>query len=112
MDLIEQEFRVSLRYPVYFTRRIFAPENQVLRFVLAPAKSEQLADLVVVADAGVVKAHPGLVESIEAYARTHDDVMRLTAPVLVVPGGEEVKNDPRHLEEILRRIHEGALCRH
>jgi len=112
MDLIEQEFRVSFRYPVHFTRGVFAPDNPVFRSVLAPRKSDRRADLIVVVDAGVANAHPGIVSMIEAYADRHQDALRLTAPVLVVPGGEEVKNEPRHLDDILKRINDGGLCRH
>jgi 3-dehydroquinate synthase len=38
--------------------------------------------------------------------------MELTGPVLVLPGGEQVKNEPRHLERLLEMIHAGAICRH
>jgi 3-dehydroquinate synthase len=112
MDLIAQEFRVSFRYPVHFTRGVFETANPVLLSVLGHERPPRVADLVVVVDAGVAKAHPGLTAAIETYTRHHGQMMRLTAPVLIVPGGEHVKNDPRHLEAILGRIHEGGLCRH
>jgi 3-dehydroquinate synthase len=38
--------------------------------------------------------------------------MRLAGPILVVPGGETVKNDARHVEDILRVIQDAGLCRH
>ena len=112
MDLISQEFRVSFRYPVHFTRGVFQTTNPVLQSVLGHEQPPRVADVVAVVDAGVADAHPGLTAAIEAYAAHYPQSMRLTAPVLVVPGGEEVKNNPRHLEAILGRIHEGALCRH
>jgi 3-dehydroquinate synthase len=110
MDLIEQEFRVSFRYPVHFTRSVFSPQNPVFRTVVEHRTSGRLADLVAVVDAGVAKAHPGLLAAIEAYAQHHQDVMRLTAPILVVPGGEasERSAPPR---AILQRINDGGQCR-
>ena len=112
MDLIEQEFRVGFRYPVHFTRRVFAETNPLLRTVLTARSPRHPTDLVVVVDEGVANAHSELIERIDAYVRRYADELRLTAPVLLVPGGEEVKNDPRHLDVIGRTIHDGALCRH
>ena len=112
MDLISQEFRVSFRYPVHFTRGVFETANPVLLSVLGEERPPRVAEFVAIVDAGVASAHPGLTRAIETYAHHHGQTVRLTAPVLVVPGGEEVKNNPRHLEAILTRIHEGGLCRH
>ena len=42
----------------------------------------------------------------------HRDVVRLAGPILIVPGGEAVKNDIRHIEEILQVIQDAGLCRH
>ena len=62
-------------------------------------------------DDGVARAHPKLLTDIETYATDADGVLHMTAPVLVLPGGEEVKNDARHLERHLQRLHDAALCR-
>jgi len=111
MDLIDQQFRVSFRFPVYFTRGVFNSANPLLRSVLTDFATRHPSDVVVVLDDGVLKAHPGLVADVEGYIRRSADDLRLTAPVLLVPGGEEVKNHPRHLEVIHRAILDGGLCR-
>jgi 3-dehydroquinate synthase len=111
MDRIEQELGITFRYPVYFTRGVFKPENSILRTVLSQATEQAARDLVVVVDEGVASAHPALGDDIAAYLDTAD-ALTLAAPVLQVPGGERVKNDPRHVDAIRQTLHDAALCRH
>jgi 3-dehydroquinate synthase len=112
MDVIDQSFGVKFRYPVHFTRGVFSPVNPVFRSTLTAMSPVVPSELVAVVDEGVAMAHPSLVADIEAYVGRTAGTLRLSAPVLLVPGGEEVKNDPRHLDAIYRRIHDGGLCRH
>ena len=111
MDVIHQDFRVRFHYPVHFTRGLFSDGNRVLRDLVAPANGTA-AEVIVVIDDGVARAHARMAGDAEAYARRHGDAMRLAAPVLVVTGGEPSKNDPRHLEAIRTHIHGAGLCRH
>jgi 3-dehydroquinate synthase len=110
MHVIEQQFQVSVRYPVYFTAAVFEPSNRILRDVVS--SGDDVARLVVVVDRGVERAHPGLVAAIAAYCDAHRDTMALAAAVVIVPGGEAVKNDRRHVDRILEAINAAALCRH
>ena len=112
MDSIDQQFDVNFHYPVHFTRGVFNRANPILRRILTSAGAPETADLIVVADAGVTETHPALVGQIHDYVRASVSSLTLAGPVLVVPGGETVKNDPRHLEAIHRSIHDGRLCRH
>jgi 3-dehydroquinate synthase len=111
MDVIDQQLLVTFRYPVHFTRGVFNAANPVLRNVLTQRSSRQPADFLVVVDEGVVRAHDRLIGDIDAYARSDGGCLRMTAPVLVLPGGEAVKNERRHLEAIYERLQEAALCR-
>ena len=112
MDVVDQQFLVTFRYPVHFTRGVFAATNPLMRKVLIDRSHRHPTDFAVVVDDGVARAHPRLLTDIETYARNSDGLLRMTAPVLVVPGGEEVKNDPHHLDTIYARLHDAALCRH
>jgi len=112
MDLIRQNVRVDFEYPVYFTTGVLNASNLLLRDVVARSADETPSRLIVVLDQGVLRHHANLGEQIEEYCRRHRTVLNLAASVLVVPGGETVKNDPRHVEEIHRTIHHASLCRH
>ena len=112
MEPIQQEITVTLRFPVHFTTGVFERPNTVLRDVVAAAGAYAPSRILFVADAGVIAGHPGLIGAIESYCAAHRDVLELAGPVLTIPGGEQVKNDPRHLDCVLRAIHEARLCRH
>jgi 3-dehydroquinate synthase len=60
----------------------------------------------------VLEHHPRLPEEIGEYAHRHRTVLSLSAPIVVVPGGEAVKNDARHVDDIHRAINDAGLCRH
>jgi 3-dehydroquinate synthase len=110
MNVIQQRFQVAVSYPVYFTTDVFAPSNRILCDLIAA--DQRPAHVIVVLDRGVERAHPALVGAIGAYCDAHGDVLTLAAPVLIVPGGEAIKNDRRHVDRVLEAINGAALCRH
>jgi 3-dehydroquinate synthase len=112
MDVIQQEIHVAFRYPVHFTTGVFTPSNRLVRELVRTADAHTPARVVVVVDRGVVRAHPDLVASIDRYCLHHEDGVTLAAPVLILPGGEQVKNDPRHTEHLLEVMNAAGLCRH
>lgn len=111
MDLIEQDVRVAFRYPVHFTAGVFSPANIVLRDAVRRGGADP-AEAIVVVDGGLHAARPGIVDEIEAYFHAHADALHLAGPVVVMSGGEPVKNDPRHLTILHEAIHDARLCRH
>jgi 3-dehydroquinate synthase len=66
----------------------------------------------VVVDAGVTAARPELLDEIASYCLAHGEALALAGPVLTLPGGEQVKNDPAALTAVERAIHDARLCRH
>jgi 3-dehydroquinate synthase len=112
MDTIQQHVRVTFQFPVVFTTGVFDPGNPVLRQLVFLPTDPSPADVVVVVDDGVAAAHPALVHQIESYCETHADALHLAGRVLIVQGGEAIKNDPRALDGIYTLIHDAALCRH
>ena len=112
MDTIDQEFNVAFRYRVHFTRDVFARSNPMLAGAVANSIPGQPSRLLFFVDDGVSRAHPGLNRAIEEYCGAHAATLALAAPVIVVPGGEQLKNDPKAVPRIVDAIHEAALCRH
>ena len=112
MDVIRQKVRVDFEYPVYFTSGVLTPSNLLLRDVVARSADQTPSDLVVVVDQGVVDHHPALLQNIAEYGQRHRTVLRIAGPVVVVPGGETVKNDQRHVDAVHRAINDAGLCRH
>jgi len=109
MKSIEQQIQVGFRYTVHFTTDVFARSNPLLRDVLA---QDAPAKVLFVVDRGVEIHHDGLSEEIESYCLHFKDALEVAGPALIIPGGEEAKNHPRHLEAVQLAIHEAGLCRH
>ncbi len=112
MRSIQQTFQVPFKYGIYFTEGLFKPENPVLRDVLRLDGNTAPRKLLFVVDAGVAAAHPSLLENIAAYAAHHTDTITLTAAPLVLPGGEESKNDPQLVQDLLEAVNNFGVCRH
>lgn len=109
---IDQELHLTFRYAVHFTESVFSPSNAILRDIIAARADDKPARTIFVVDSGVASCHPKLSADIEAYCLNHRDTMTLAAPVCVVAGGEDAKNDERHLAAILETINQAGICRH
>ena len=111
MDSVQQDIRVSFRFPLHFTAGVFDETNPLLRNI-ASESDRSPAPLIFVVDRGLTPGHPNLIEQIERYCDHHGDVAHLAARPLLVPGGEAIKNNWHHVADIHRVINQGALCRH
>jgi len=107
LPALDQDFTVSFRYPVRFTRGLLEPDNALLADVVT---GDPLRPLLFVVDAGVAAARPGLAAEIRAYCAAHG--LELAAEPLEVPGGEAAKNDPRIVDDVRAAIDAGGICRH
>jgi 3-dehydroquinate synthase len=112
MDSIEQRFSVAFNYRVFFTRDVFARSNALLANAIENTIPGQPSRVLFIVDDGVSRTHAGLRQAIEDYCEAHANAIARAGPVLIVPGGEALKNDPKAVPRILDAIHEAALCRH
>ncbi len=106
---IEQEFSVPFKYTVHFTDNVFDKNNPLFAEVLGKNK---VTKAFFVIDRGVVDLHPDLLRKIREYAAAYTESFILCADPLVVPGGEEVKNQIRFVEQILEASNVYSIDRH
>lgn len=64
-----------------------------------------------VVDDGLVTANPNLPAAITTWAAKQSHRVEVTAPPLIVPGGEQAKNDRTVFDQVVRAIHERHICR-
>ena len=107
-----QSFQVRFEYPVVFTRDLFRAEDRTLRTALTHKEPERVHRALVVVDRGVVDATIGLLDRIRAYFARHADALRLVEDPVIVPGGEEVKNEPALLSAMLEKLSARGMDRH
>ena len=107
-----QQFNVAFRYPLLFTEKVFDPSNLCLRDVIAGRADYLPAKVAFIVDHGLLEGHPDLRDQINQYCRKHEDVLKLMAAPLELPGGERVKNEWRYVLDALRTIQDALICRH
>jgi 3-dehydroquinate synthase len=107
-ERLEATFSVEYSYAVHFTRDALDPGNEVLAgSVEAPGAARVLPVL----DGDLLTHNPALLEQLQAYAERHAARLTLAGPVVVLPGGERLKEQPEHVDTILTAIHRHGVDR-
>jgi 3-dehydroquinate synthase len=106
-----QRFSVAYEYPIYFGRGVFAVDNPALAEALCRRERARRHRTAFLVEARVAACWPGLVTSIERYAEHHAERVALVTPPLVVPGGEDSKNDPRAPQRVATWLDELKMDR-
>ena len=106
---IEQTFTVSFQYQVCFSEHIFDKGNTLLAGLLHNSKR---AKVFIVIDEGVLNANPGLLAEIKEYANAFEKDFVLCAEPLIVPGGEQAKNNREYFRAILDATNSYGIDRH
>ena len=108
---IQQSIAVSWEFPVTFTHGLFDVQNPVLVQTLGRLHEHRRARALVFVDGHVAAARPNLVAEIAAYFSAHTAALELAGEVVVVPGGEAVKNDFSLVEGFMRLMLERHIDR-
>ena len=109
MPVIQRSIRLGWELRVFFTENVFAPDNPVLRDVLADAGPRKA--LVVLEDS-LAQALPELGRQIENYFSIHAEKVSLARPPLFACGGEAAKNSITLVTEIYSQLHRHHVDRH
>jgi 3-dehydroquinate synthase len=112
LTTIQQDFQVNFRYPVHFTRDLFAPGNLLFKNTVTQPAAPGPHKLLVVLDRGVHRHHPRLLSQLETYCRRHPEDLTLMGAPLLFEGGEHLKNDALFVTILQQAIHAAGLCRH
>src|ERR1044072_316456 len=104
IDTHRQSFSINYSYPVYFTRDLFDPANPCLTNAVSAIEPQKRHRCAVFVDEGVTIAAPNLLSRITRYAAEHATSVAIAGDVIVVPGGEAVKNQHDSVEHMLRDL--------
>ena len=110
-DCHEQKFSVSFDYPVYFSRNIFHPENDLLASVVDRKQELRLHRIKAFVDSGLVACVEDFPGKITAYVESRSNRLGMEGSVEIVPGGARAKNDWDLVRGIMGTLARGHLCR-
>jgi len=112
-SIIKQKFSVSYQYDIHFTSGLFTPENLLLADFFAARLEGAAPKLLVVIDDGVATHHPALIERIRDYFDPEVQTnVQLIDEILVVPGGETIKNQSEYVDRIIESVDRYGIDRH
>lgn len=112
MEHLQQSFNIKFEYKVYFTSGLFAPSNTLFNDFLKTAGSAEIPKKILfVVDQGLMDAGLDLKAQLKAYFDTYTEV-QLVSDIVIVPGGEIIKNDTRYFDEILEAVNTHKVDRH
>lgn len=112
MEHLQQSFTVQYNYNVFFTSALFTPENDLLStFLVNLYPAVTIKKILFVVDEGVANTHPDLVAQIKKYFIKYNQT-QLIEDILIIPGGEVVKNDTEYFDQVLDAINVHGIDRH
>ncbi len=111
MKSIKQSFSVPYEYRLHFTAGLFNESNTLFNEILCEYNKSEKVKLFFVLDDGVLKHHPNLLDSITNYCQVNSASMQYTNSI-IVPGGEQSKNNSKYVDEIIKGVSVNAICRH
>ena len=111
MDYLQQSFQVRFDYKVFFTEQLFNISNPVLGDYIKKQQTDNRKKLLFVLDQGVVDHHPDLQEQIKNYIAGIPS-FSLAEDMIMIPGGEQSKNDQQAFDKIVEAVHQYGIDRH
>jgi len=112
MDYLQQSFDINFKYKVHFTSGLFSISNTLLNNFFTEHKIKGINQKILfVADQGVIDHHPDLLKDINNYF-TAFPAVSFVSKVIVLPGGEAVKNNVNYLLNIVDAVNEYGIDRH
>jgi 3-dehydroquinate synthase len=106
MKYLQQSFQVKFEYKVFFTSGLFSPLNTLLNdFLKGPGI---IRKILFVVDEGVGIE---VVQQLKEYFKLHHAV-QLVPEIVIVPGGEILKNNIKYFDQILAAVNEHKIDRH
>lgn len=112
MEFLQQSFRVSFEYKVFFTTHLFGQENETFReFLRSEKKADAPFKMFFVLDENIVKHHPNLVQQIKTYFSGYPS-LQLVDDMLILPGGEASKNNEELFYQIVTAVNTYKIDRH
>jgi len=112
MEYLQQSFTVKFEYKVYFTSGLFDKSNPLFNdFLLSTGDPEIPRKILFVIDQGIINAGSDILQQVRDYFSLYKTV-KLIPEILIVKGGEIVKNEIQYFDSILEAVNKHGVDRH
>jgi 3-dehydroquinate synthase len=112
MKTINQSFAVNFEYPVVFTEHLFSATNPVFTDFLNRLRNEVYTrKILFIIDEGVFNNHQYLSTLIPDFFEGIEGI-NAVPELIVVPGGEQVKNTNEYFDKVMAAINTYGIDRH
>lgn len=112
MEYLQQSFSVKFEYKVHFTSGLFNISNTLFNDFLTGSGIPGIPrKILFVIDQGILDAGNDVLQQVKDYFKTYNTV-QLIPEIVLVPGGEKVKNDTVYFDHILEAVNTHGIDRH
>ncbi len=112
MNYLQQSFSIKFEYKVLFTSGLFSPANPLFNdFLQGISTGNNPRKILFVIDQGFLDAGNDIIAQISEYFKVHH-AAQLVPEIIMVPGGETVKNDIAYFDRILEAVNTRKIDRH
>jgi 3-dehydroquinate synthase len=112
MNYLQQSFSIKFEYKVFFTSGLFSLANPMINnFLEGIAHGSNTRKILFVIDQGFMDAGNDIITEIREYFKVNQAV-QLVPEIIMIPGGELVKNDVIYFDRILEAVNTCKIDRH
>jgi 3-dehydroquinate synthase len=112
MNYLQQSFSIKFEYKVFFTSGLFSLANPMFNnFLEGIAHGSNTRKILFVIDQGFMDAGNDIITEIREYFKVNQAV-QLVPEIIMIPGGELVKNDVIYFDRILEAVNTYKIDRH
>ena len=111
MDYLQQSFSVRFEYKVFFTEHLFNRTNGAFKDFLNSQRTDTNKKILFIIDEGVSQHHPALEKDIREYFKSIAG-FTLIDKLLMLEGGERVKNSEQLFYKIVDAVDQYGIDRH
>ena len=112
MEYLKQSFTVTFEYKVYFTSGLFDKSNSLFNdFLLSIGDPEIPRKILFVIDQGIINTGSDILHQVRDYFNFYKTV-KLIPEIVIVMGGEIVKNETQYFDSILEAVNTNGVDRH
>ena len=112
MNYLQQSFNIKFEYKVFFTSGLFSLANPLFNnFLEGIAQGSNTRKILFVIDQGFMDAGNDIITEIREYFKVNQAV-QLVPEIIMIPGGELVKNDIIYFDRILEAVNTCKIDRH